>query len=221
VRRIVLVLCAGLAVASAWASSAVSSASGTPVDVATRGFGLHMKLTLPRHWQLLPQDPAGPPPSEMVTLVHVGTPSSDESQWWGPDIMLVNGAQVHRPADVVSRRSATPDASKFVPWPSDFFAYLSKLPGVEVVSTPRPVSVRGARGTGITIRTPPMHPIIWLKGDHAWIGGGPTGVDPALTRRIVLLNVKGKKLLLAFADTPARFRARWPLVQQLFGSIRF
>ena len=91
----VWVLFAGLAVASAWTASAVSSSSGPPLDVATKGFGLHMKLTLPRHWQVLPSDPNGPPPTEAITLVHVGTPPTDESLWWGPDIMLVNGARVH------------------------------------------------------------------------------------------------------------------------------
>jgi hypothetical protein len=214
-------LCAGLALAVACAASAVSSSSGEPLDLATRGFGLHMKLTLPRHWQVLPLDPNGPPRSETVGLVHVGTPPSEESQWWGPDIMIVNGARVHRPADVVSRQSAIPDQSKFIAWPSDFFGYLSSLPGVKVVSAPRPATVGGVRGTQITIKTPPMHPIIWLKGDTAWIGGGPSGVDPAAIRRIILLNVRGKKLLLGFGDTPGRFKARWPLIQQLFSSIRF
>jgi hypothetical protein len=123
-----------VAAASAWTASALSSSSAQPLDVATKGFGLHMKLTLPRHWQVLPLDPDGPPPSEMVGLVHVGIPSSDQSQWWGRDIMLVNGARVHRAADVVSPQLATPDRSKSVAWPSDFFGYLSALPGVKVLS---------------------------------------------------------------------------------------
>jgi hypothetical protein len=53
------------------------------------------------------------------------------------------------------------------------------------------------------------------------MGGGPSGVDPASTRQFVLLDVKGKKLLLVFADTPTRFKSRWPIVQQLFRSIQF
>ena len=218
---LVWVLFAGLAVASAWTASAVSSSSGPPLDVATKGFGLHMKLALPGHWRLLPSDPNGPPASEALALVHVGTPPTDESLWWGPDIMLVSGAQVHRPSDAVSRRPATPDQSKFIPWPSDFFRYLSALHGVKVISPPTRVSVGGVRGTQLTIQTPPMHPIIWLQGDHGWMGGGPSGVDPASTRQFVLLDVKGKKLLLVFADTPARFKSRWPMVQQLFRSIQF
>ena len=132
-----------------------------------------------------------------------------------------NGARVHRPSDAVSGQPATPDQSKFVPWPSDFFRYLSALHGVKVVSPPRRVRVGGVRGTQVTIQTPPMHPIIWLKGDHGWIGGGASGVDPASTRQIILLDVKGKKLLLVFADTAARFKSRWPLVLQLLGSIQF
>jgi hypothetical protein len=180
-----------------------------------------MKLTLPRHWQVLPSDPNGPPPSETIGLVHVGTPFSDQSQWWGRDIMLLNGARVHRAADVVSAQPATPDRSKFVAWPSDFFGYLSALPGVKVISRPAPVRISGVRGTQITIQTPPMHPITWLKGDTAWIGGRASGVDPALTMRIILLDVKGKKLFLGFADTASRFNRRWPIVQQLFSSILF
>ena len=217
----VWILLAGLAVASAWTASAVSSSSGPPLDVATKGFGLHMKLALPGHWRLLPSDPNGPPASEAIALVHVGTPATDEAQWWGPDILIVNAARVHRLADAVSAQPATPDPSKFIPWPSDFFRYLSALHGVKVISPPRPVRVGGVRGSQLTIQTPPMHPIIWLRGDHGWIGGGPSGVDPALTRQFVLLDVKGKKLLLVFADTAARFKSLWPMVQQLFRSIQF
>ena len=120
--------------------------------------------------------------------------------------MIVNGARVHRAADAVSQRPAKADSSKFVPWPSDFFGYLSSLPGVKVIAPPKSVTIGGIRGTQFTVQTPPMHPIIWLKGDSAWIGGGPSGVDPAMTRRITLLNVKGKKLFLGFADTAANFK---------------
>ena len=190
-------------------------------DAATMGFGMHMKLTPTKQWRVLPSDTAGPPRRETIGLVHVGTPPSDQSQWWGPDIMIVNGARVHRVADAVSQQPTTADSSKFVPWPSDFFGYLSSLPGVKVIAGPKSVTIGGMRGTRFTVRTPPMHPIIWLKGDSAWIGGGPSGVDPAMTRRITLLNVKGKKLFLAFADTAANFKRRWPMVDELFGSIRF
>jgi hypothetical protein len=187
----------------------------------TKGFGLHMKLTLTTHWRVLPSDHGGPPRSEAIGLVRVGTPPSDQSQWWGPDIMIVNGARVHRAADAVSQQPATADSSKFVPWPSEFFSYLSSLPGVKVITGPKSVKIGGIRATQFTVRTPPMHPIVWLKGDSAWIGGGPSGVDPAMTRRITLLNVKGKKLFLGFADTAANFERRWPMVDELFGSIRF
>ena len=81
--------------------------------------------------------------------------------------------------------------------------------------------VGGTRGTQITIQTPPMHPIVWLQGDHGWIGGGRSGVDPPLTRQFILLDVRGKRLLLVFGDTAARFRTRWPMVQQVFRSIQF
>ena len=217
---VVVLLCSALVLTAASKTSAASSPTGKRFDAATQGFGLHLTLMLTKRWQVLPPDTGGPPSSKTITVVRVGTPPSDESQWWGPDIMIVNGARVHRPADVASSQSASPDASKFVPWPQDFFGYLSALPGVKVVARPAPVTIGGIRGTQITVRTPPMHPIIWLKGDSRWIGGGPTGVDPALTRRIILVNVRGKKLLLVFADAPARFTKRWPLIHELFSSIR-
>jgi len=211
---------AALFLISGWTASA-ASVPGKQLDVATKGFGLHMKLTLASHWQVLPSDPAGPPVSETIGIVHVGNPPSDDSQWWGPDIMIVNGARVHRASDVVSQQPAAPESSKFVPWPSDLFHYFSSLRGVKVIAPPRSVTIGGVRGTQFTIHTPAMHPIIWLKGDSAWLGGGPSGVDPSMTRRITLLNVKGKKLLLGFADTTANFNKRWPVVSQLFSSIRF
>ena len=42
------------------AASAASTPSGKQLDVATKGFGLHMKVTLTKHWQVLPSDSAGP-----------------------------------------------------------------------------------------------------------------------------------------------------------------
>jgi hypothetical protein len=214
------VVCAALFL-SAWTAVAASAPSAKQFDAASKGFGLHMKLTLSKDWRALPADFAGPPPAVALTLVHVGSPASDQSQWWGPDVMIVNGARVHRADDAVSKEPANPDASAFVPWPSDFFGYLTSLPRVKVLAPPHAVTVGGIRGTQITIQTPPMHPIIWLKGDSAWIGGGPTGVDPAMTRRITLLNVKGKKLLLGFADSSANFKTRSPMVSKLFSTIRF
>jgi hypothetical protein len=203
---------------TAWAASAPS---GRRLDLARTGFGLHMKLWLTKHWQVLPSDPAGPPAEAAVTVVHVGNPPSDQSQWWGPDIMIVNGARVHRPADVVSHQPATADSSKFIPWPSDLFGYVSSLPGVKVVTPPKPVTIGGMPGTQFTVKTPSMHPMIWLKNDAAWIGGGPSGVDPPMTRRITLVNVKRTKLYLGFADTRADFDKRWPIVSRLFNSISF
>ena len=217
----VVLLSAALLVTSIWTAAAVSAPSGKQLDAASKGFGLHMKLTLTKQWQVLAPGDAGPPPSVAIGLVHVGTPSSDQAQWWGPDIMIVNGARVHRAGDAVSNEPASPDSSAFVPWPSNFFAYLSSLPRVKVLAPPRSVTIGGARGTQFTIQTPPMHPIIWLKGDSAWIGGGRAGVDPAMTRRITLINVKGKKLLLGFADSSANFKTRSPMVSKLFSTIRF
>ena len=191
----VVLVAAALFLISVWTASPASTPSGKQLDAATKGFGLHMRLTLTKHWQVLPSDSAGPPASETIGLVHVGTPPSDQSQWWGPDIMIVNGARAHRAADAVSQQPATPDKSKFVPWPSDFFGYLSSLPGVKVIAGPEAVTIGGVRGTQFTVQTPAMHPIIWLKGDSAWIGGGPSGIDPAMTRRVHPAEREGKEAL--------------------------
>jgi hypothetical protein len=42
-----------------------------------------------------------------------------------------------------------------------------------------------------------------------------------MIRRLALLDVKGKKLFLGFADTASNFKKRSPVVDQLFRSIRF
>lgn len=215
-----LIACTAVPLAASAAGGAPAT-SATRFDAASKGFGLNMTLELTQRWRVLPTQAGGPPAGEAIGLVHVGVPPSDESQWWGPDILIVDGARVHRPADVVSPRPAKPDRSVFVPWPSSLFGYLASLPGVKVLGRPQPVTIGGIRGTQFTVGTPSMHPLFWLDGDTAWLGGGPTGVDPPMTRRLILLTVRGKQLLLAYGDVPASFAKRWPAMRQLFGSIEF
>jgi len=195
-----------------------SGATGQILDTATIGapFDLAMTIALSKDWRPLYGEPQG-----ALTLVHLGDPPDDTDQWWGPDIWLVDGATVHDPADIVSDQPATPDRSRFVAWPSDFFGYLASLPGVKVVKGPEPITIGGIRGTRIIVDTPPMHPIVWLKGDTSWMGGGPTGVDPASRRQVVLLEVDGRKILIGYADAPKTFDARLPLVEALFSSTEF
>jgi CheY-like chemotaxis protein len=47
-------------------------------------FGLPMTIDVPAGWRAL-SDVRG-----VVTMVHLGTPPEDESQWWGPDIALID-----------------------------------------------------------------------------------------------------------------------------------
>jgi hypothetical protein len=172
---------------------------------------------MPAHWCLLYGLIRG-----AMSPIHVGSPVSDSNQWWGPDIWLVDGARVRKPADLVAGgRNSDPTTSTSMPWPADFFGYLTALPGVKVLSGPRPVTIGGFRGRELVVSTPPMHPIVWLAGDVAWMGGGRSGIDPAQKRHIVLLRVGGKQLYLGFQENPATFDRRLSLVRQLWHSISF
>ena len=56
--------------------------------------------------------------------------------------------------------------------------------------------------------TPPMHPLVWLKDDFTWLGGGQTGVDGAAERRFIVLETGGHTLLISLANDPSTFEAR-------------
>jgi hypothetical protein len=153
--------------------------------------------------------------------VGINTLSFVQDNSWGAGIALVNGALVHDPADVVSDQPASADKTKYVPWPDDFFAYLTSLPRVKVIQGPEPVAIGGIQGSQIIVHTPAMHPFLWLKDDYTWLGGGDSGVDPEFKRLLILLEVNGERVLLEFDDTPNRFDERYPLVQEIFNSITF
>jgi len=53
------------------------------------------------------------------------------------------------------------------------------------------------------------------------MGGGKSVVDPESKRQIVLLEVNGEKVYMAFADSPNKFDEHYPLVQAIFNSITF
>ena len=192
------------ALTSPWPSA---SPGGQTFDTASIGamFDVPLTVTLGPDWRAMNNIPHN------IDVIHVGTPPDDTSQWWGPAISLVDGARVHDPADTVSSQAA-PDATNSIAWPADFFAYLASLPGVEVVRGPEPITIGGEEGTRIIVHTPPMHPIIALKDDTGWLGGGQTGVEPASTLEYVLLDVHGKQVLLNYGDSPEAFDQRLPLV---------
>ena len=121
----------------------------------------------------------------------------------------------------VSNQTPTANKSKFIPWPTDFYAYLTALPGVKVIQGPENVTIGGIQGSQIIMDTPILHPILWLKDDFTWLGGGETGFEQASRRYMILLNVHGEHYLLKFDDDPTTFDAHYPLVQEIFNSIKF
>jgi hypothetical protein len=198
------------------APTATASTAGTVFESSSiNNFDVPMKVTLPTGWRALTDV------TRTVTLVYVGTPASDQSQWWGGGPSLVDGALVHKPADVVSDKPESPDKSKFMPWPADFFAYVMALPHVKVDQGPQPITIGGVTGKQLIVETPPMRPLLWLKGDFNWLGGGATGVDPAFKQQFILLNVKGKSVLLTFQDSPATFDQHLPMLQKVYDTIEF
>jgi hypothetical protein len=198
-------------------SASAATAGPTVFDTRTipERFALPMKVTLPVGWT----------PFHEITgalgLVKTGSPPGPDNTWWGPDLLLVDDAQVHDPADVVSSEPATSSRSDFVPWPADFFEYITELPGVEVVSGPEPITIGGVTGTQIDVKTPEMHPLFWLDGDFTWLGGGKTGVDPVAERRFAIVETGGHTLLVSLYEDPSRFEERDAEVRTLLDSITF
>jgi hypothetical protein len=156
-----------------------------------------------------------------LDIIHKGNPAGPQSEWWGPGISFVDGALVHDPVDVISDQPASAAKADFISWPDDFLGYVASLPGVEVIEGPEPVTIGGIEGSRIIVKTPPMHPLVWLEGDQTWLGGGASGVDPELKRQMILLEVNGEKILLHFEDSANRFDNNYPLVQEIFDSITF
>ena len=170
-----------------------------------------MTIDVPDGWRPLTDVPG------VLTMIDVGSPPEDQSQWWGPDIALVDGARVVDPARIL-HPAATGDAS--VPWPADFVSYLTSVPGAKVVSAPEPVTIGGATGTRLILDTPPMHPVIWLKDDTTWMGGGASGLDPAMRRLVILLDVGQKHVFFQQADGPTAFAKHLPAVESLVATMR-
>jgi len=140
---------------------------------------------------------------------------------WGGGIILLNDALVHDPATAVSDQPASANKADFVPLPDDFFTYISSLPSVKIIQGPDPVTIGGIDGSQIIIHTPAMRPILWVKDDYTWLGGGSTGVDPEFKRLMILLEVNGELVLLEFDDSLEKFDEHYPLVQEIFNSITF
>jgi len=195
-------------------SPSANSIAATVFDTATipSTFRLPMTIDVPDGWRPL-SDVSG-----VLTMVHLGTPPDDESQWWGPDIALIDGARVVDPKKML--QPASGDSSP-VPLPADFMSYLTSIPGAKVVSGPEQVTIGGVTGTRLVLDTPPLHPILWLEGDSTWMGGGPTGLDPALRRLLILLNVGDKHVVIQQADGGEVFAEHAAAVESLIATMRF
>ena len=92
---------------------------------------------------------------------------------------------------------------------------------MKVLAGPKAITIGGVHGTQVVVATPSMHPLLWLKGDFTWLGGGASGVDSPGKRQLIVLTVGDRKLLLSFADKPATFAAHAALVQQVYQAIKF
>ncbi len=204
--------------------SATPSAAPTPsaaiidgvLDTAALGtdFTLRMRVPIPDGWfTLLPENNAPP-----RTFNVVQGDQNDDSTWWGPGVMIVDGAMVRDPAKPVDPLDTK---SAFVAWPASYLDYMKSLSGVQVIDGPSPITIGGIQGRMLTIQTPPMAPTIWLKDDSAWIGGGSRGVDPAMGRFLVELNVKGTPLIIEYDDDAAKISSRIPQVEALLAGIQF
>jgi hypothetical protein len=199
-------------------ANATASPAATTYDTTSLGanFDLPMTVTLPPDWQALPAPEYGP--AGAFGFVHVGTPANDYAQWWGPGLFLVGGGSV---LDAASMNDPSAGVEAKRPWPSSYLDYLASLPGVSVVSGPEPITIGGVSGRRIVIRTPAMHPTMYLKDDTTWIGGGKTGIDPALQREDIEMEVDGKPLILEYVDDPARFDEHDAVVDAIYKTIQF
>ena len=186
------------------------------LDTAALGkdFTLRIRMPLPGGWfTLLPQ--ANAPPRTFNVLQG---DQNDDTTWWGPQWNLVDGAMVRDPAKPVDPLDPK---SAFVAWPASYLDYMKAMPDVRVIDGPSPITVGGIEGRAMTIETPPMAPTIWLKDDSACLGGGSRGVDPAMGRFLVELNVNGTPLVIEYDDDAAKIISRIPQVQSLLAGIQF
>ncbi len=215
---VALVACGSTATSTSAPTAAAPTTSPTVATntyhfPASASFALPLSLAAGPEWDVQTG-------INMINFIHQGDPSSP-NDLWGAGAALVAGALVHDPADVVSDQPASPDKSKFVPWPKDYFGYVTSLAGVKVLQAPQPVTIGGMMGTQMIVHTPAMRPLLWLENDYTWLGGGPRGNDPEAKRLLVLLEVNGEQVLLEFDDGLATFDGHYPLVQQLFSTIAF
>src|SRR5262245_9351098 len=196
------------------APATVPSAAAQVLDTSGMGdaFPIAMRVPVPQGWLMLL--PSSMTPIRTAAVLN-GDPA-DDTTWWGPGFMVVDGAKVRDPL-----KDAPAGSDDFVPWPASFLDYIAALPGVEVLAGPSPITVGGIEGRALTVNTPAMAPTIWIKGDWTWLGGGKTGIDPAFGRYYVELDVHGTPLLIEYDDDPARLAERIPEVEAVLSTVTF
>jgi hypothetical protein len=187
-------------VGSTWKSAHQQTTWHSPENSA---FRLSMNFTYGSGWVPITGDAP-----QTLDLIYEGNPTTSQSEWWGPSIVLVNGAQVPDPKEM----------TKLMPWPDDFFAYFASLPGVEVVQGPGEVTFGGVQGTQVIAHVSSFGPFIWLKNDSAWFAKKSSPDDKW---QLILMDVNGEHVLLWFPESAQKFDERYPLVQEIFNSITF
>jgi hypothetical protein len=194
-------------------ASPAASADGTVYDTAVSApiFGLGASLSLPQDWIAQSESP------RILDIIDTGG-STDPATWWGPGIALLDGAEVHDPADRGFQQPADNNPTRRIPWPDDLAAYLASLPGTTITAGIEPLTIDGVTGSSITFRTEPMPPILKLKDDALWVGAG---WDVPVEHLYITLDVAGTPVLLSYEDAPDAFDARLPEVMSVFQSIRW
>jgi hypothetical protein len=191
-------------------------AGPTTFDATTiDGFDVPVTIQVPAGWIVLTPPQYTAPRSFNL----VEGEFSDDSTWWGPGFAAVDGASVVDPAFLDQKASA---GDPKLPWPASFIDYATGLPGVTVVDGPSPITIGGVEGRQIVLKTPVLHPLVYLKDDFAWVGGGRSGIDPALVRWEVELTVGGHPLWIEHLELDqAHMDKDLPQVKALVDGISF
>jgi len=181
--------------------TAVPSDQTTFHSPANASFRLPLSITYGPEWEAQ----VG---INVINIIYKGNPPQPNSEWWGPDIILLNGAQVADPEDM----------TKLMLLPDDSFAYITSLPGVKVIKGPESVSPGGLQGNQLIVDQTPFHPFLQLKDDYAMNGQDV----PEFKQLMILLDVNGEQqILLWFPEPRETFDQRYLLVQEIFNSITF
>ena len=196
-----------------------SVSHGVPTAFDTRtiagDFALGMKVTVPAGWKPL-HDIVG-----ALGLVSTGFPEGPDSTWWGPDILLVEDAQIHDPSDVVSSEPAKADRRQLRALAGRLHRLHHRAPGRHGGLGARADHHRRDHGHG-DHRDDAADAPARLDGRRLpWLGGGTTGVDAAAERRFIVLETGGHTLLISLANDPSTFDARNAELQTILDSITF